>query len=271
MSIHLRISDFAKLSGITVRTVLYYHKVGLLAEPARTPAGYRIYGIEELKRVVAVKRLKNLGLKLAEIKKVLGSTEEHPPTRSILRSLQLELETQIQVLQKRVTRINKLIEEEDVILKNYPDESHSFKSFLDMLGAEAEAKYKNSCPELYNQEKQIYSLIDDLQWGVNYQELLLELAQYFKDHPDQYQLSLDYGTQITTISNLPPDSPAIEEIAQSYARYITNLPLFSKLLPQSSNQKTVFDSVLSEMFGEVLTPAQMRFIELLKEYIKPDK
>ncbi|MEA4923914.1 MAG: MerR family DNA-binding transcriptional regulator [Syntrophomonadaceae bacterium] len=271
MSIRLKIGDFAQLNGITVKTVLYYHKIGLLGEPERTPAGYRIYGIEELKRVVAIKRLKDLGLGLATIKGILGCAEERSSMRSILLSLEAELETQIQVLQARVDRIHKLIEEEDATLNDLSNESQAFKSFLDLLGSEAEAAYQTRCPELFNQEKQLYDLIDDLQWGVNYQETLFEIAEYFKDHPDQYQLSLDYGTQITAIANMPPDSPVIEELARSYGQYLTHLPIFNKLHAQPSNHNAAFEPVLREMFGEVLTPAQMRFIELLEQFIKLDQ
>ena len=39
----LHISEVAALVGVSPKTIRYYHEVGLLAEPARTEAGYRLY------------------------------------------------------------------------------------------------------------------------------------------------------------------------------------------------------------------------------------
>lgn len=271
MKTRLKIGEFAKLNGITVKTVLYYHKIGLLSEPERSSGGYRLYGVEELNRVLAVKRLKNLGLNLEQIRGILGCAEEHPTTRSTLLSLQIELEAQIQALQERADRIQKLFEAEHANLREYSKESQFFKTFLDILGPDAEETYKSHCPELYNQEKQLFGLMDDLQWGVDYQVLMREVAEYFKYHPDQYQLSLDYGAQITAIASLSPNSPVIEELARNYGEYIISLPIFNKLFAQSSNQNSTFEPLLNEMFGEVLTAAQMRFIELLRQFIVPEQ
>lgn len=52
MQVHLKIGEFAKLSSVTVKTILYYHKIGLLGEPVRSPAGYRLYGLEETKHML---------------------------------------------------------------------------------------------------------------------------------------------------------------------------------------------------------------------------
>jgi len=271
MSTRLKIGEFAKLNGITVKTVLYYHKIGLLGEPERSSGGYRLYGVEELNRVVSIKRLKNLGLNLEQIRGILGCAEEYSSTQSILLSLQTELKAQIQALQERTGQIQKLIEEEHANLSEYSCESQSFKMMLDILGSEAEETYKNRCPELFNQEQQLWGLMDDLQWGVDYQALMQEVAEYFKYHPDQYQLSLDYGAQITAIASLTPDSPVIDELARSYGDYIINLPIFNKLFAQSSNHNSTLEPLLNEMFGEVLTAAQMRFIVLLRQYIVPEE
>ena len=43
MENRIKISDFAKLTGSTLKTIIYYHKIGLLQEPQRSPGGYRLY------------------------------------------------------------------------------------------------------------------------------------------------------------------------------------------------------------------------------------
>lgn len=43
MRTQLHIGEVAQLLGVTPRTIRHYQKVGLLAEPERTGAGYRLY------------------------------------------------------------------------------------------------------------------------------------------------------------------------------------------------------------------------------------
>ena len=65
-------SEFAKLSGVTVRTLHHYDRLGLLRPGRRTPSGYRLYGEAELARLQQIATLKFIGLPLKEIKTLLG-------------------------------------------------------------------------------------------------------------------------------------------------------------------------------------------------------
>jgi MerR family transcriptional regulator, thiopeptide resistance regulator len=64
--------DFAKLAGVTVRTLHHYDRLGLLKPRKRSSAGYRLYQPEDLERVEQIVALKFLGLPLAEIRRVRG-------------------------------------------------------------------------------------------------------------------------------------------------------------------------------------------------------
>lgn len=59
MNNQILISDFVKLTGSTLKTVLYYHKIGVLKEPKRSESGYRLYGAEELAQMRMIKHLKH--------------------------------------------------------------------------------------------------------------------------------------------------------------------------------------------------------------------
>ena len=52
----LNIGQVAKQTGVTVETVRFYEKQGLIAAPRRTDAGYRQYPLETVKRVQFVQR-----------------------------------------------------------------------------------------------------------------------------------------------------------------------------------------------------------------------
>jgi len=68
----LRIGTVAERSGLSVDTVRFYERRGLIARAPRTPAGYRSYPGETVRRLRFVRRAKALGFTLAEIAELLA-------------------------------------------------------------------------------------------------------------------------------------------------------------------------------------------------------
>jgi MerR family copper efflux transcriptional regulator len=68
----LTIGQVARQAGVTVETVRYYEKQGLLMKPARSAAGYRLYPGDAVQRLQFVLRAKNLGFTLREIVELLN-------------------------------------------------------------------------------------------------------------------------------------------------------------------------------------------------------
>ena len=66
------IGELARLSGLSVRTLRYYADEGLVPEVARTPSGYREFGPEALARARFIKTLRELGVGLADVRRVLA-------------------------------------------------------------------------------------------------------------------------------------------------------------------------------------------------------
>jgi len=62
---------FAELTGVTVKALRHYERLGLLA-PNRTRARYRRYALEDLQRIERILALKSLGLSLTAIKTLLN-------------------------------------------------------------------------------------------------------------------------------------------------------------------------------------------------------
>ena len=67
----MQIGKLAQAVGVTVQTVRYYERRGLLPEPARTRSGYRSYDQEALQRLRFVVTAKGLGFTLAETKDLI--------------------------------------------------------------------------------------------------------------------------------------------------------------------------------------------------------
>jgi DNA-binding transcriptional MerR regulator len=67
----LRIGQVARRTGLSVETIRYYERLGLVAEAARTPSGYRQFEPEVVERLRFVQRAQALGFSLEEIRELL--------------------------------------------------------------------------------------------------------------------------------------------------------------------------------------------------------
>lgn len=65
--------EFAKLAGVTIRTLRYYDKQGLLTPSHHTEAGFRLYSESDFPKLQQILTLKFIGLSLTEIKQLLTS------------------------------------------------------------------------------------------------------------------------------------------------------------------------------------------------------
>jgi MerR family mercuric resistance operon transcriptional regulator len=68
----LTIGQVAQKAGVGVETVRFYERQGLLEEPARKESGYRQYAEDVVARLRFIKRAKELGFSLKEIKELLA-------------------------------------------------------------------------------------------------------------------------------------------------------------------------------------------------------
>jgi len=65
------ITAFARQFGLSRATLLYYDKIGLLSPKTTNQAGYRLYGVDEEKRMERVCLYRQAGLSLEDIKSLL--------------------------------------------------------------------------------------------------------------------------------------------------------------------------------------------------------
>src|SRR5260370_37431873 len=61
-----------QLGGVNLGTIRYYERQGLLPEPPRTAAGYRVFPREAARRLRFIKRAQELGFSLNEIAELLA-------------------------------------------------------------------------------------------------------------------------------------------------------------------------------------------------------
>lgn len=69
---NLTMGRFANLTGCNRETIRYYERIGLLASPARSSAGYRLYAASDTRRLRFILRCRQLGFSIDEIRGLLG-------------------------------------------------------------------------------------------------------------------------------------------------------------------------------------------------------
>ena len=108
----LTIGQVARSAGVGVETVRFYERQGLLEEPARKDSGYRQYSQDVVARLRFIKRAKELGFSLKEIKEQLALRVDPTTTCAEVRSKAAakiaDVEQKIEALQRIRTALVKL-------------------------------------------------------------------------------------------------------------------------------------------------------------------
>lgn len=132
------ISELAKESGISVRTLHHYDAIGLLKPDGLSDSGYRIYGPLAIKRLQQILFYKEMDLELAVIKRLLDDPQFDE---------QRTLTHHKEILQLKRDRLDGLLTLIDQILKGEPN--MSIKEFDMSAIKEHEEKYAQEAEEKY--------------------------------------------------------------------------------------------------------------------------
>jgi DNA-binding transcriptional MerR regulator len=99
----LPIREVAARSGVSVHTLRYYERVGLVPRVERSPSGYRMYPAETVRRVRFVRILRSLGFGIRELRELAGAVDQRFPRGAIrtrLRAKRDELGVRVSELQR---------------------------------------------------------------------------------------------------------------------------------------------------------------------------
>jgi len=109
----LSIGQLAKQTGVTVETVRFYEKRGLIERARRSPSGYRQYAPDTVKRVRFIQHAKDAGFTLNDIAELLALRqapgETCAPVRARAREKIETVDSKIRDLQRIREALSKLV------------------------------------------------------------------------------------------------------------------------------------------------------------------
>ena len=194
----MKISDVAKLTGVTVRTLHYYDEIGLLKPGQVTEAGYRVYDESDLAVLQQILFFRELDFPLEDIRKIM----QHPAYEQ-----ESALRKQKELLMQKRSRLDGLIALVDKTLKGEHD--MSFRQFDTTQIEETRKKYAEEAKQ---------------RWGAT-----AAYAEYEKkaSHRSDAQQKMLEGEGALILSEfgrnrfLAPDSAEAQTLVKRWQEYIT--------------------------------------------------
>lgn len=255
----IKIGDFARFTGVTIKTLHHYDDVGLL-KPAEVDrfTGYRYYTVAQMERLNRILALKDLGFSLEQIAELLDSRLTAAEIRGMLKLRQAELEEQISEAEVRLNRVAArldLIEQEgtprlhDVVVKNVeavrvlsyrevvPDTGSIGPFFLDIADVLEQNRIVSTGPwmALYHQS--------------DYRQTDLDLEAAIPIAPTVHRLPVLSGGREMTIRELPAQQAAsvVCRMRQPLDVYETSKALWSWI---ERNGYRILDAPCRELYYE---------------------
>lgn len=70
-----QIGETAKESGLSIDTIRYYERLGLVEKPIRSEGGFRLHPTQTVEKLKFIKKAQSFGLTLSEIKQIIRQSE----------------------------------------------------------------------------------------------------------------------------------------------------------------------------------------------------
>jgi len=126
----MTIGHVAKLSGVGVETIRFYEREGLLNKPKRKESGYRLFEAEVVSRIKFIKRVKQLGFSLREIRELLSLRVD---SRVSATEVKKRVDSKIEQIDRRIYDLKKVRNALAQLSRSVRKTSISEHTLLDVL------------------------------------------------------------------------------------------------------------------------------------------
>ncbi len=105
MSQGIQIGKVAERTGLSIDTIRFYQKIGLVKQPARSEGGFRLFDDGDMKDLAFIKKAQELGFSLTEIKQLSILNQDHGHACSQVRDL---LEGKLRDVHEKAAQLSRL-------------------------------------------------------------------------------------------------------------------------------------------------------------------
>jgi len=102
----MTIGRLARKAGVSIDTVRFYERRRLLSKPARTDSNYRVYAEDEVARLRFIKRAKDLGFSLSEIRELLSLRCDPSASRADVKN---QIEDKISDIRQKINALSGIV------------------------------------------------------------------------------------------------------------------------------------------------------------------
>lgn len=198
------VSQLAKLSKVSVRTLHHYDEIGLFRAAGRTASGYRRYAQEDLERLQQILFFRELGFPLEEIRRILTDAGFDVAAALVL---------QRQLLLEKIRHLQQIVGAVDRALASKSGDPMS-------QPATPEEMF-----EVFGKDPKEHEPEVQARWGQTdaYKESARRTAQYTKAQWETIKAEADQLNQDLAAAldrALPPDSPEAMALAERHRQHI---------------------------------------------------
>ncbi|MGB3877020.1 MAG: Cu(I)-responsive transcriptional regulator [Shinella zoogloeoides] len=108
----MNIGEAAEATGVTAKMIRHYEQIGLIRAAGRTGSGYRVYGPKDLSTLSFIRRARDLGFSIAQIRNLLTLWQDRARASSDVKRIASEhideMRAKMQLLQEMVHTLEHL-------------------------------------------------------------------------------------------------------------------------------------------------------------------
>lgn len=101
----ITIGKLAKMAGVTNDTVRFYERFGLIDPVSRSESNYRLYRKADARRLRFIRRAKELGFTLNEIKELLALSQDPKATKADIKN---KTEDKIEDIRQKIQDLSRI-------------------------------------------------------------------------------------------------------------------------------------------------------------------
>jgi MerR family transcriptional regulator, copper efflux regulator len=132
----------SKASGVSVKMIRHYEAIGLLPKAARTFANYRVYGEDDVHRLRFIRRGRDLGFSMEEIRELLGLWQDKRRSSAAVKKVAGK---HVEDLQRKIAELQGMVDTLQHLARNCHGDARPQCPILEDLAGQGKGKQDGHC------------------------------------------------------------------------------------------------------------------------------